>query len=491
VSGPILVVSLALAATARSESVPPSGADSARAWLPAVEDLEEPDRLEDPDGGERAASGIVQFMARDDAEPRLQRVAVRVSSRGPGGGAASVGVSALAVGGTGRLAGVASLGSWEAGAGRLAVREVPALLSRRAGLTRDGSRVPELRASAPRADAARSASAPAVDGLWLARNGGRSGAWALAGWRSGDGAGLLLAGLRGAGRGWACAVAGGAGPDGPVASVVARKRGTSAAAGAEVLAGRAGVGLLAGVETRGGPLSLRARWRQASGDGRPAALDAAATLRGRAGIARLSWVAWTRTAAADNGAVEIETASVLAGGRPLRTRWVARPAVRDGTAAGVERYALVDAALATGPARSLALLASLRRGPEGRSDGRSLGGRLRLGREDATRAELLVQAARSRAGTAALGAGLHASGEATLAERVRSGLTLAARAVARRGPAELGCVLEADEGAGGARSGSASVWLRWLNRAPSGPGRAAAGPLPQTRGDARCATQIE
>jgi hypothetical protein len=75
---------------------------------------------------------------------------------------------------------------------------------------------------------------------------------------------------------------------------------------------------------------------------------------------------------------------------------------------------------------------------------------------------LLVQASRSGAGAPALTPELSASGQSTFVERTRSGIVVAARGVARHGPLELGGVWEREEGSGGARPRSASVWLRWF-----------------------------
>jgi hypothetical protein len=452
--------------------------ESAGAWLPAVEDLEEPDRLEEPDGGGRGGAALVQFTARRGAEPVMRRVAARVVWRADGPGVRGLlEASAIDSGGRLRPAGIARVGSWEAGAGRVAVREAPSLLARRAGLARDGSRIPEARATTPRVEPPRGASAFVHEGFVLARRGSRFGAWLLEGRRPEWRGRLALGGLSWAAREWRVALAAGRSGADALATGAVRWQGRRAAAAGEILAARDRVEVLASAETRREPLTLRARWRDAAGDGRPAALETAATIRGRAGTVRLAWRAWSLAAPDDDGSLEVEASTALGSGRPLRARWVTRPGSQEGPAA-VERYGIVDATLVRDGARSLALLASLRRGSDGGATARSVGGRLRLGEGGVSRVEVLAQAFRSRSGAPALGATLHASGEATLAERVRSGLALAARAVARRGPVELGCVLEGDEGAGGARSGSVSIWLRFFHRSPSGSGRGAAGPLP-------------
>jgi hypothetical protein len=73
---------------------------------------------------------------------------------------------------------------------------------------------------------------------------------------------------------------------------------------------------------------------------------------------------------------------------------------------------------------------------------------------------------------------LHASGAMTVEERTGSGVAVGSRGGIGRGPVALGYVLEQEERADGARSLTATIWLRWIHPSPSGGGRSAADPLP-------------
>jgi hypothetical protein len=235
----------------------------------------------------------------------------------------------------------------------------------------------------------------------------------------------------------------------------------------ELLAGDGRPAVAASAETRGRTVRLWCRWRLLPGEARPAAGEAGVVAAGRLGSARLTYRAWTRAALADNGALELEGATVLPGGRPLRARVGERPAPGappDAESRGAgprERYALLDATLARAGSRSLALVASVRRAGDGGALGRMLGTRLRAGSAEGSRVTLSVQASRSSAGAPALGSDPSVSGETTLSDRVRSGVVMAARAVLRRGPIEWGWVWEREEDAGGERPRSASLWTRW------------------------------
>ena len=450
----------------------PVRADSTDAWLPPpAEDLEREDQLAEPPPP-RAGAGSVLLRAetgiRGSLRPR--RIAAQF---GWGGGGVSF--SALNAENAWRPSVSIQRAGLGIAAGRLVLRDAPASLVQRLRLGRQGARVSEARAEAGTFEAPLGVSALAFDGAGVEARGGIA-SWGLAGRRSSDGAGAVAGGAAfrlARGRG---AVAG-AWCGGDVVGVAAYAARWGRSSGTiEALVARDGVAWLVCAESRARPLVLSARWRGAARGPNPVAAEAAAGLRGRAGSTRLTWRPWSSTARGDNGALELDAATTALGPDvPVRARLARRPATGVG---GSSRGATLDATVARSGGRSLALLASWRRGTTGRRAGRTLGGRLMIEPPGGARLELLVEATRADASGTMPAERLHASGATTLEERSGSGLAVTARGVVGRGPIAVGYVLEQEERADGARSLAATVWLRLIHSSPSGGGREAADPLP-------------
>jgi hypothetical protein len=460
-----LAVSLLAASGAR--------ADSVSVWLPAArEELESAERLDEPPDDARDRGAVLARVGRSASgawEARRFTASWRTGTTNAG--PATRELSASVLGADGRLRPTLTLaaGAARLAAGRLAGERAPWLLARRLGLARSYARVPEARAAPLRAAAPVGASAEAADGVAAEWEGRRLHPWALAGRGAPDGSPLAAAGLTARARRGDGAVAAGWSAARPFLSLAAEWRGEWAVTSVEALLARGGPAVLATVTSRRSGMEWWCRYRYQPGEARPAAGETGVAARGRRGGARLTWRAWTPASRTDNGALELEGTAALGAGRVLRARvgeraGTAQTGAASWAAGGMshERYALLDVTLARAGSRSLAFLASARRGPGPGRTGRLLGARLRAGAEGSSRLTLLVQASRTDAGAAALGAELTASGQSTLAERSRSGVALAARGVARRGPLELGGVWEREEGAGGARPRSASVWVRWF-----------------------------
>jgi len=448
-----------------------SRADSSAVWLPPPrEEVESVERLEEPPDA-RADRGfaLARFGRSAEGSWGLRRVAASWVGRDAGTGAAPAGAaSAVLVDGRARPTVALALARVRVTAGRFTTERAPWLLAKRLGLARSFARVPEARAAPIRSGAPAGASSPAADGIAAELSGRHLRPWFLAGRGATDGAALASAGVAGRARSGEGVLAAGLRAARPFFSLAGEWRGPAASAALELLLEAGRRGALARITTRRSGVEFWCRWAYQSGERRPVAGEGGAVARGRRGSARLTWRAWTPAALRDNGALELEGATELGPGRPVRARVGERPGSPAGTRADspggapAERYAVLDATLARAGARSLALLGSVRRAGGRTRAGRMLGGRVTAGVEGGSRITLLVQASRSAAGAPALGPELSASGLSTLEERARSGVLFAARGVARRGPLELGGVWEREEGAGGARPRSASVWVRWF-----------------------------
>lgn len=451
----------------------PARADSSAVWLPVPrEDVEVAERLDEPPAAAFVRGAVLSRFARGgDGTWRIRRLSADWERTFPPARrrrARFVELSVVEASGGPRPTLAISGAGARVAAGRLSLDRAPWLLSRSLGLARSFARVAEARAVPVRAGAPAGASTPAAVGIAADGVGRRVHSWALAGRGAEDGRLVGAAGgmLRG-GTGDAALGIGRCGTQWFL-SMAGAWRSPRAVASVELLLGAGRPALSASAATRGSDVTLWCRWRFLPGEARPAAGEAGAVTRGRIGSARLTWRAWTPAARADNGALELEAATALGPSRPIRARAGERPGGAGSATAGsaasapLERYALLDATLATVGSTSLAFLASARRGTGGTRTGRMLGARLRSGGENASRLTLLVQASRTGTGASALGSELNASGQSTLSERTRSGIVFAARGVARRGPLELGGVWEREEGADGARPRSASVWVRWF-----------------------------
>jgi hypothetical protein len=455
-------------------SATPVRADSTDAWLPPpAEDLEREDRLAEPSSPRTGAGGVLlRAETGVRGSLRLRRVAAQL---GWGVGGDSASFSALQMEDAWRPTVALKRGGLGFAAGRLVLRDAPASLVQCLRLGRQGARVSEARALAGTFEAPLGVSAMAFDGAGVEACGGIA-LWGLAGRRSSDGTGVIAGGAAfGLSRGRGT-VAGAWCGEGAVGAAAYGARWGRSSGTVEALVARDGVEWLACAESRVRPLELSARWRRTSRAPNPVAAEAAAGLRGRAGRARLTWRSWAPAARGDNGALELDAVTTALGpDLPVRARLARRPAAGD--AAG-SRGAMLDATVARCGERSLAFLASWRRGTTGRRAGRTFGGRLTI--EDArnARVELLVEATRADAGGTMSAERLHASGAATLEERAGSGLAVTSRGAVGRGPVTVGYILEQKERADGARSLAATVWLRLIHSSSSGGGRGAADPLP-------------
>ncbi len=451
-----------------------AGADSTDAWLPpAAEELEQEDRLAEPAPPRRGSSSVLLRAESGTRGPlRMRRVAVEtVRSDGRGG----VSFSALNVENVWRPAVSLKSGALGLAAGWLVLRNAPASFAQRIGLALRRGRVPDARAAAGTFEAPVAASASVVDGVGLEVRSGLS-SWLLVGRRASDRAAMVVGGVafdlplgRGAFAGARC---------GEEAFGVAayRVRLSRSACAVEALFAPDGTAWLAAAESRVRPLDLSARWCVTAGGPRPVSGEAAAALRGRTGSARLTWRSWSPTARGDNGAVDLDAATtVLGSDLPVRARLTQRPASEGARGA---RGAMLDATVARDGGRSLSVLASWRRGTTGRRAGRTLGGRLRIEGAGGGHFELLLEATRAAADGTTPTERLHASGAVTLEERTGSGLAATSRGAVRQGPVTVGYVVYREERVDGARSLTATVWLRLIHPSPPGGGRGAADPLP-------------
>jgi hypothetical protein len=176
----------------------------------------------------------------------------------------------------------------------------------------------------------------------------------------------------------------------------------------------------------------------------------------------------------------IGTAAAMAGAVPglaqLEGRWAPPgrgPVLFRLGRSGDQHYAVLDAAVARGGGRTLALLATRRARPastRGARIGSSLGGRLDLAWRGTGGLELVVEAVRAEpaAGVAAWSSGLYSTGATTLRSLTRSGIAASSRGWIRVGRVTLGGLVTSVEDAPGRHSTAATIWME---RRAAGSGR--------------------
>ncbi|MGE5175539.1 MAG: hypothetical protein ACM3JJ_04115 [Hyphomicrobiales bacterium] len=477
------------AASAAASEPPPAGgpattvaaaADSPAAWLPPpIEDVDDPDRLEEEPlrpGIEVRASrreerlvverasvvarrprtsrvAEVAWLARDDAPPWLTLAWSRRSGRLRGVHVAAV-------------------------AGALVVRDAPPLFATAIGWSRGARRPSAPVPASPGFEAPPARGSAALVGAGLSLASERRNVWVVGGRREADRArvaavgagarrgtlaGAIALGAVGGGNDEAADAAGGARP---LASLTARSDANGRVVAAELMVER-GARPQATFEaggTRGAWWAL-ARWRRRPGEARPVAAEWTAAVRGARASGRLTWRPWTSRAAGDDGAVEAEGTWRAPGFGPARLRLGARRGGED-PAAAAERYAVLDLTVASERGRSLALLASRRerRAAGTRGIGETLGGRITVAARGRAAGTLVVESARTRSAIgAAWTTGLTGSGESALVTRGRSSVAVSARGWVRIGAMRLRGLLRDASGGDGASGApmAATLWLEW------------------------------
>jgi hypothetical protein len=155
------------------------------------------------------------------------------------------------------------------------------------------------------------------------------------------------------------------------------------------------------------------------------------------------------------GLVQLEGRLAVAGQGPLLFR-IGR--------SGAQRFAVLDATVARGRGRALALLATRRERltpGEATRAGTSLGGRLDLARRGAGGLELLVEAVRAdpASGAAAWSSTVYATGATTLRSLTRPGVAASARGWIRVGRITLGGLVSSMEAVPGRHATQATIWM--------------------------------
>lgn len=446
------------------------------AWLPLpVEEIDRPERLE------RESVGAGAFSLRCDVEGG--RVLLRRAAAARVRGTSRLDVEVTRdLEGRGASSLVASRGRAQLAAGRVGIREGPALLEEWIGSRRFSSRIPPPAARLPSLEPA-GVSSPSIEGLGLRAesrlDGAAWGAWCVAGRfveNQEYGSRAAAIGARFARKGTAANVAAGflrAAGSSVTATAVSlggtyRRGGagvSSRGATAEMLLSPPGVSALFSAWGSSGPLEAAGRWRRRAGAARATAGEATVEGGPRDARVRLRVSGGPSGASGSVSRVELECRLetpipvALRGGA---TRWEqAPPAGPAETAARRERFWVLEATVARSRGRTLTILASRRERslPSGWREGSGLGGRLGVASRRA-RLEILIQATRAAAGGSAWGSALYAAGPVALRSWSRPGIWAAGRGSLRFGRWTAGAVVESREDGAGGRATAASFWIQ-------------------------------
>ena len=441
-------------------------------WLPLpVEEIETPDELDDGRAGE------LGFYA--SATAREGRAQVRRIEAAMAGGSVDARVSILG--------GVERAQAWTVGlesprsrlgvrAGRITAGAAGMAFAETVGLARRASRVPMARADALAFSASAGVSSPAIEGIAITRppRSARLGGWMVAGRRMDDGAQITAAGAAAAAPWGSWGVAAGTldGRRAAGAAVVARFAQTTT--GAEASVGPHGPVALVSVESGGGGLRVRGRWRYRRSDARPATAELTAETGSRRARCRMRAIQGPSGATGSVGRIEVE-GTLAAGAAGPTTLRLGRSrtdgfSAAEGATLRLERYAVLETTVARSGGRRLSMLAT-RRERElsgGLRTGTSLGATLDLNWRRRGALQLVVEATRvDAAGGSAWGNGFFAGGATSLESRSRPGVSVSARGTVRVGRWNAGGLLQGREEASGRRATAATVWIQRALPAPA------------------------
>jgi hypothetical protein len=474
-----IIVLFGLTRTCAAQSVADSTADSQASssageifWLPLpVEEIETPDELDDGRAGEL---GFYASATARDGRAQVRRVEVARA-----GGSLDAGVSIL--GGSERAeAWTVALQSprsrLEVSAGRITAGAAGMAFAETVGLARRASRIPMARADALAFSASTGVSSPAIVGIAITRppRSARLGGWIAAGRRTIDGAQIAAAGAA-AGAPWgAWSVAAGTldGRKAAGASLVAHW--AQATTGAEASVGPHGPVALVSVESGGGGVRVRGRWRYRREDARPVAAELTAETGSRHARCRMRAIQGPSGTTGSVGRIEVEGALAAGAAGPTTLR-LGRSRTDGFSAAGGatlrrERYAVLETTVARSGGRRLSMLATRREREleSGIRTGTSLGATLDMVWRRRGALQLVVEATRVDAdGGSAWGNGFFAGGATSLESRSRPGVSVSARGTVRVGRWNAGGLLQGREEASGRRATAATVWIQRALPAPA------------------------
>lgn len=474
-----IIVLFGLTRTCAAQSAADSTVDSQASstageifWLPLpVEEIETPDELDDGRAGE------LGFYA--SATARDGRAQVRRVEAARAGGTLDARVSILG--------GVARAQAWTVAlesprsrlgvrAGRITAGAAGMAFAETVGLARRASRVPMARADALAFGASMGVSSPAIEGIAIARQprSGRLGGWMAAGRRTIDGARITSAGAAAAARWGEWSVAAGTldGRNVAGASLVARL--AQATTGAEASVGPHGPVALVSVESGGGGVRVRGRWRYRREDARPVAAELTAETGSRHARCRMRAIQDPSGATGSVGRIEVEGTLATGAAGPTTLR-LGRSrtdgfSVAEGATLRRERYAVLETTVARSGGRRLSMLAT-RRERElagGLRTGTSLGATLDVTWRRRGALQFVVEATRVDAdGGSAWGNGFFAGGATSLESRSRPGVSVSARGTVRVGRWNAGGLLQGREEASGGRATAATIWIQRALPAPA------------------------
>ena len=273
-------------------------------WLPLpVEEIETPDELDDGPAGE------LGFYA--SATARDGRAQVRRIEAARAGGSLDARVSVLG--------GVERAEAWTVGlesprthvgvsAGRITAAAAGTAFAEAVGLARRASRIPMARADVLAFAASTGVSSPAIEGIAIARppRSAGLGGWMAAGRRAIDGARITAAGGAATARWGGFGIAAGTLDGRKAAGVSVVARFAQAATGAEASVGPHGPVALASVESSGGGVRVRGRWRYRREDARPVTAELTAETGSRHARCRMRAIQGPSGAAGSVGRIEVE-----------------------------------------------------------------------------------------------------------------------------------------------------------------------------------------
>lgn len=473
---PAVILVLAGAPPAVGASAEPrdSTASGEIFWLPLpVEEIASPEALEDAPG---VATG---FSARATVRDRM--AIVRRVEAARDGRSIRVGLSYLG-GAAAPDAATIAIRAHEARltivAGRVSARLAGKPFAEAIGLARRASRVPEARADLPLLEAPAGTTTPSIVGIGLKRESrpGSSvpGIWIAGGRTLDDGLPLGVLGAAWNARWARWTVACGALRGAPVAGVAGEVRFGATWLASELAVARNGAAALVSLETAGGPLRLRGRWRYRAADARAVACELSAEGGSRRARARLRVSGGPSGAIGSIGRVELEGRLAPPGVGPISFR-AGRSEVEgfsaaEGATVRRERYAFLDVTIARAEGRTLSILTTRRERDlaEGERVGSTLGGRFEIAWRSRGSLEFFLEATRADlAGGAAWQSTLYAGGATSLRTRTRPGVAASARGSLRLGRWGIGGLIEGREDEGGRNASAVTIWIQKALPAPS------------------------
>ncbi len=461
-----LTILIWMAANASAESID-STASGEIFWLPLpVEEIASPEALEEAPG---VAAGFTARVTIRDRTVLVRRVATTVDGRKLRVGLSYVGGAAAPEAAT--MALHARDARLTFVAGRVSARLTGKPFAEAVGLVRRASRPPEARAGLPLFEAPAGTTTPSIVGIGLRRESRVGsivpGLWIVGGRAVEDGfqLGALGAVWDASGARWS--VAYGTLRGAPVAGVAGELRVGASWLASEVAVARSGASALVSLESAGGPLRIRGRWRYRGADVRAAACELSAEGGTRRARARLRVSGGPSGPLGSMGRLEVEGRLAPPGAGPIFFRAGRSEAegfsAADGATVRRERYAYLDVTIARTRGRTLSILATHRERDlaPGVRVGSTLGGRLEVAWRDRARLEVFLEAARADLeGGAAWQSDFHAGGATSLRTRTRPGVAASARGTLRLGRWGIGGLVEGREDEGGRSASAATIWIQ-------------------------------